>query len=176
MRHGVLAALWVIHTQAFGLPVVSDYDAVPPLLAESAKAYGYARRIERSSAFYKAFTDFDDLDADGVVDTTYKNSFEYAGYFDSYKCYQYDNTLKYFVPMSVTADKYCSGTNLWSGNFLNWATMSRVDEVRKVLYGGLRAIDTATNTVLERSYLANDAHSFAKYYEGMILKNSRRLH
>ena len=50
--------------------------------------------------------------------------------------------------------------------FLNWATMSRVDEVRKVLYGGLRAIDTATNTVLERSYLANDAHSFAKYYEG----------
>ena len=37
MRHGVLAALWVIHTQAFGLPVVSDYDAVPPLLAESAK-------------------------------------------------------------------------------------------------------------------------------------------
>ncbi|RYZ79107.1 MAG: hypothetical protein EOO68_39380 [Moraxellaceae bacterium] len=44
--------------------------------------------------------------------------------------------------------------------------MTRVDEVRKVLYGGLRSIDTATNTVLERSYLANDAHSFAKFYDG----------
>ncbi|HRH76672.1 MAG TPA: hypothetical protein PK129_04915, partial [Cellvibrionaceae bacterium] len=142
MRHGVLAALWVIHTQAFGLPVVSDYDAVPPLLAESAKPMVMLAVSKDHQLFYKAFTDFDDLDADGVVDTTYKNSFEYAGYFDSYKCYQYDNTLKYFVPMNVTADKYCSGTNLWSGNFLNWATMSRVDEVRKVLYGGLRAIDT----------------------------------
>ncbi len=166
LRAWFIGSLMALSQLANGLPVVSDYDSVPPLLAESAKPMVMLAVSKDHQLFYKAFTDFDDLDADGVVDTTYKNSFEYAGYFDSYKCYQYDVTLKYFVPVSVTTDKYCSGDNLWSGNFLNWATMTRVDEVRKVLYGGMRAIDTASNTVLERSYLANDAHSFAKYYDG----------
>src|SRR5690606_9996644 len=42
----------------------------------------------------------------------------------------------------------------------------RVDAVRKILYGGLRQVDTATETVLERALLPNDAHAFAKYYNG----------
>lgn len=151
---------------AIGAPVVTDYDAVPPLLAESAKPMVMLAVSKDHQLFYKAFTDYDDLDADGIVDTTYKNAFEYAGYFDSYKCYEYNLVSGLFNPVSITVDKYCSGSNLWSGNFLNWATMTRVDEVRKVLYGGLRAVDTAADTVLERSYLANDAHSFAKFYDG----------
>ncbi len=52
----------------------------------------------------------------------------------------------------------------WSGNFLNWATMTRMDAIRKVLYGGYRSTDTATKTVLERTFLPTDAHSFVKYY------------
>ena len=117
---------------------------------------------------YKAYTDYSDLDGDGVLDTTYKHSITYYGYFDSFKCYNYNTTTSRFEPFGTTADKYCTGGNAgkWSGNFLNWVSMTRIDAVRKLLYGGLRSTDTATVTVLERSYLPPEAHSFAKYYAG----------
>lgn len=115
--------------------------------------------------YFKAYDDFSDLTGDGSPDTTYIHSFDYYGYFDSYKCYSYQNNR--FEPQSVASDKYCSGQ--WSGNFLNWATMTRMDIVRKILYGGLRSTDTANNTVLERAHLPHDAHSFAKYYNGSDL-------
>src|SRR5262249_34931242 len=41
-----------------------------------------------------------------------------------------------------------------------------MDAVRKLLYGGMRSTDTSSTTVLERSYLPTDAHSWAKYYNG----------
>ena len=114
--------------------------------------------------YYKAYNDYSDLDGDGTVETTYKHSFDYYGYFDSYKCYDYIVANSRFEPASVNTDKYCTGK--WSGNFLNWLSMTRKDIVRKVLYGGRRSADTATDTTLERSYLPTDAHSFAKYYNG----------
>lgn len=114
----------------------------------------------------KAYNDYTDLNGDGVLDTTYNNSIDYAGYFDSYKCYTYDGSTQHaFVPSAVTTDKYCNGS-AWSGNFLNWASMSRIDEVRKILYGGFRSTDTATTTVLERAFLPMDAHAWAKFYNG----------
>ncbi|MGB5048340.1 MAG: hypothetical protein WBO46_05360, partial [Caldilineaceae bacterium] len=58
----------------------------------------------------------------------------------------------------------CGGTGEWSGNFLNWATMTRMDLVRKVLYGGYRSKDDLTETVLERALLPYDVHSFAKVF------------
>jgi type IV pilus assembly protein PilY1 len=145
---------------------VTDYSAVPPLLAESATPMVMLAMSNDHQLFYKAYTDFDDLDGDGLADTTYNNEIEYVGYFDSYKCYSYDTAKQVFIPKSVTADKYCNAAinSPWSGNFLNWATMTRIDEVRKVLYGGLRVADSASETILERSFLPNDAHSFAKYY------------
>lgn len=97
--------------------------------------------------YFKAFDDFSDLDKDAVPDTTYKHSIDYYGYFDSYKCYSYSTTNTRFEPSSTTSTKYCSG--LWSGNFLNWAGMTRIDTIRKILYGGLRSTDigsTATST------------------------------
>lgn len=114
----------------------------------------------------KAYNDYTDLDGDGVLDTTYANSIDYAGYFDSYKCYSYDKTtIQGFVPKSITTTKYCDGST-WSGNFLNWATMSRIDEVRKILYGGTRSTDNATTTILQRAFLPMDAHAWAKFYDG----------
>jgi type IV pilus assembly protein PilY1 len=117
--------------------------------------------------FYRAYDEFSDLDGDGIPESTYKHSFNYYGYFDSYKCYNYDGSM--FVPVSVNTNKYCSGQ--WSGNFLNWSTMARVDVLRKVLYGGMRSTDTADTTVLERTHLPTDAHAFAKYYKGDDLDN-----
>ncbi len=117
---------------------------------------------------YKAYTDYSDLDGDGVLDITYKHSVSYYGYFDGFKCYSYNTTSNQFEPSVDTTDKYCNtpGASLWSGNFLNWATMTRIDTVRKLLYGGYRSTDTATLTVLERSFIPTDAHAFAKYYSG----------
>lgn len=112
----------------------------------------------------KAYNDYTDLDNDGVAERTYKHSIDYYGYFDTKQCYSYNTSTQRYEPSSVATNKYCNGT--WSGNFLNWATMTRMDIVRKILYGGYRSTDTATSTVLERNFLPTDAHSFAKYYGG----------
>lgn len=42
-----------------------------------------------------------------------------------------------------------SGLGLWHGNWLNYAMTSRMDAIRKVLYGGKRTTDTASRTILE---------------------------
>ncbi|WP_428244086.1 pilus assembly protein [Gynuella sp.] len=123
--------------------------------------------------FFKLYDDYSDITdgnsstdtLDGIPDTTYVNNYSYYGYFDSNKCYEYNSGSSRFEPKSFTTDHYCS-SGQWSGNFLNWATMTRIDAVRKILYGGYRITDTATETVLQRSFLPNDAHSFAKYYAG----------
>ena len=127
--------------------------------------------------FFKAYNDYGDIDGDGLADTTYKDSITYYGYFDSAKCYDYSVANGRFEPKAATdpsaaapapPSHYCTGGNdaYWSGNFLNWISMSRIDVIRKVLFGGHRRIDTATSTVLERTYLPHDAHSWAKYYAG----------
>src|SRR5262249_27233225 len=121
--------------------------------------------ISKDQQLYKkAYNDYSDLDGDGQIETGYKHSIDYYGYFDPSKCYTYSTTNQRFEPASVSATKYCSGQ--WSGNFLNWVSMSRMDAVRKLLYGGMRSTDTSTATVLERAYLPTDAHAWAKYYNG----------
>lgn len=139
--------------------------AIPPNIVTSTPRPMIMLNMSKDhQLFYRAYDEFSDLDGDGLPETTYKHSFDYYGYFDSYKCYSYSGTSSRFEPVSVTSNKYCSGN--WSGNFLNWATMTRMDVVRKVLYGGQRSSDTSSLTVLERANLPTDAHSFAKYYKG----------
>lgn len=115
--------------------------------------------------YFEAYSDYADLTGDGKAERTYNHNFKYYGYFDSSKCYDYDIANGFFVPESETdVDNYCSGN--WSGNFLNYISMARIDVIRKILYGGYRSTDTATTTVLERTYLPNDAHSWVRYYDG----------
>src|SRR5690625_7866879 len=74
--------------------------------------------------------------------------------------------------MFVDPDVYCnagSTSNEWSGNLLHQGTVTRIDAVPKIMYGGLRVVDTEEVTVLERSFLPQDAHSFAKGYAGSDL-------
>lgn len=110
----------------------------------------------------KAYTDYSDLDGDGVLDTTYKDSITYAGYFDSDRCYSYNNSR--FEPGNATSNGHECGGSGWSGNFLNWAAMTRMDILRKTFYGGKRSTDT-TDTVLERHFLPNDVHAFVKVFD-----------
>jgi type IV pilus assembly protein PilY1 len=112
--------------------------------------------------FYTAYNDYSDLNGDGILDVGYKPAIDYYGYFDSYKCYAYDSSNGRFTPAAKTDDKKCSAQ--WSGDFLNYVTMTRMDALRKVLYGGARSTDTAALTVLERSFVPQDSHSWGKEY------------
>ena len=78
------------------------------------------------------------------------SSFEYLGLFDPDKCYLYDTSNSWFSPSNKTANRTCTGG--WSGNFLNWATMTGLDEFRFAMTGGNRYRDLADLTVLERTY------------------------
>jgi type IV pilus assembly protein PilY1 len=158
---------------------ISSSDAAPPGpldLAQAPLFFGLQSKpivmlnlTKDNQLHFKAYTDYSDLDDDGVPDLTYKHSFNYYGYWDSQKCYSYQAANGgYFAPDRYSADKYCDGT-AWSGNFLNWVATSRMDSVRKILYGGKRSTDTTTNTVLERNFLTMDAHSWAKFYDGADL-------
>lgn len=124
--------------------------------------------LSRDHELYKkAYTDYSDLDGDGILDSTYKDSVEYYGYFDPQRCYTY--TGGRFEPGNAATGPHlhhCSGA--WSGNFMNWSTMTRMDIVRKVLYGGLRSTDNngsaLGDTVLERALIPSDVHAFAKVF------------
>ena len=118
--------------------------------------------------YYEAYNDASDLDGDGVVDITYKpDKIDYFGYFDSHRCYTYSSGDREFTPAAVTANKKCSGA--WSGDFLNYLTTSRMDALRKVLYGGYRVVDDESKTVLERSHVPQDAHSWGKEYTSVAV-------
>lgn len=113
--------------------------------------------------YYEAYNDASDLNGDGVLDVGFNPNITYYGYFDSFKCYEYDAVQ--FEPRSRTPDGRCSG--LWSGNWLNYVTTSRIDALRKVLYGGKRSLDADSDTILERSHIPQDAHSWGKEYESV---------
>ncbi len=77
----------------------------------------------------------------------------YLGYFDGNKCYDYDSTNNYFKPVAVigTLGALVNCTGHWSGNLLNWASMTALDEFRQALTGGYRYQDDGSKTVLERA-------------------------
>lgn len=155
---------------------------LPPYLAETKGSPMVMLNVSKDhQLFYKAYNEFTDLDGDGQPETTYKHSFRYYGYFDNHRCYTYNTTTNRFVPTrkenaaNATDPTYCGGTGEWHGNFLNWATMTRMDVVRRILYGGYRSTDDSivsgtSLTVLERAHLTTDAHAFAKYYAGADIR------
>src|SRR5690606_31196091 len=158
---GTLLALPLLLSAPRAEAAISD---VPLFLTIPVPPMAIINMSKDHQLFYKAYNDFSDLNDDGTIETTYDNTIDYYGYFNNQKCYTYDSTDGRFEPSGAATTHYCSGA--WSGNFLNWAAMSRMDVVRKILYGGKRVVDTASETVLERAYLPTDAHSWAKYYNG----------
>src|SRR3989344_5925991 len=129
----------------------------PLFLTTSAKPLAMIVMSKDQQLFFKAYTDWGDLDGDNVPETTYKHSFNYYGYFDTTTCYDYNSSTTRFEPKAKSTTKYCDAVDgAWSGNFLNWATMTRIDVVRKVLYGGKRITDSTSATVLDRSFLPTD--------------------
>ncbi|MER3547448.1 MAG: hypothetical protein C4338_07525, partial [Rhodanobacteraceae bacterium] len=178
--------LWGILGHA-GVPSTSNqgseaaYDLQPVINSQSVPPLVMLVMSRDEQLFLKAYSDYTDLHQGeptdpGTINSTYDDTFDYTGYFDSNLCYQYNSSSRGSSSDSYTglfkADKAATGTNShscsaeWSGNFLNWLTMSRLDIVRRVLYGGKRSIDTPTQTVLERAAVPNDLHAWVKVYTG----------
>jgi type IV pilus assembly protein PilY1 len=70
--------------------------------------------------------------------------------------------LKVFIPSYRSKHGICRGViksnkKTFSGNWLNFIVSSRMDVIRKILYGGARTVDTATTTFLESSFVPHDA-------------------
>ncbi|MEX7640953.1 pilus assembly protein [Stenotrophomonas maltophilia] len=166
-----LAAL-IIPLQA----ALGDYDiAQEPLYSKQSQPPLMMMVMSRDEQlFNKAYSDYSDLDGDGVLDTTYQDKFDYSGYFDYNLCYSYNSGVFKANAEAKGANKHsCSGA--WSGNFLNWVTMSRLDVMRYVLYGGQRFTDTKEKTVLERAPIPSDLHAWVKVYSGSNLREFANL-
>ena len=131
--------------------------------------------------------------------TAYVSGTEYVGYFDPSKCYSYTTTAAagmttapgvneakannsstlnsgYFKPTAIAstiAPHTCDGTK-WSGNFLNWATLSAIDPYRWALTGGYRSVDTApaasqpAQTILERAWTPSTQGGFNEFPDHAI--------
>lgn len=182
MRKSVLAAAGLFLCSVFSVPgcadaaVMNDYCIQPPFIAAPIPPLVMFEVGRDHKLYYEAYNDAADLDDDGKLDVDYKHSIDYYGYFDPYKCYTFSggvnggtNVNDQFNPVSLTTDKFCSsGGGQWSGNVLNWISMSRMDVLKKVLYGGHRKSDTSTEAVLERVYIPQDAHSWGKEMTGRL--------
>lgn len=154
----------------------TSLSAYPPYMAERTGGPMVMLTASRDhTLFAPIYTDYEDVDGDGSVDSTFKPTFRYYGYFDSQKCYAYvASSAPRFEPVAMAKAESdgrfrCNqggATAQWAGNYLNWATMTRLDVVRKILYGGRRLLDSNTDTTLQMASLAHDVHAFVKYYAG----------
>src|SRR5690606_13994372 len=157
---GVTIAIWLMGASAASAEIAD----VPLFLPGAVPPLNMLVLARDHTLYYEAYNDASDLNGDGTPDVGYKpDQIDYYGYFDSYKCYTYGSGR--FTPVSTTTTKRCSGQ--WSGDFLNYVTTSRIDALRKVLNGGRRSIDSNSMTVLERSHIPQDAHSWGKEYESI---------
>ncbi|MGJ7490967.1 PilC/PilY family type IV pilus protein [Variovorax sp. ZT4R33] len=100
----------------------------------------------------------------------YNSNTRFLGYFDPEKCYRYmpdstpngvtaDSALgdsSYFAPVGRSATRTCTGQ--WSGNFLNWATLTAIDPFRWAMTGGRRVLDTPTETIIEKGRNAGQGY------------------
>lgn len=117
--------------------------------------------------YYEAYNDASDLDGDGVIDVGYKpDKIDYYGYFNNNACYRYaDGVFKIAAAATGSRKKKCAGNTYWSGDYLNYVGTSRMDAIRRVLYGGMRVQDTPGTTVLQAAYIPRDSHAWGKAYD-----------
>ncbi|MDP3429791.1 MAG: hypothetical protein Q8R89_05605, partial [Desulfomicrobium sp.] len=96
----------------------ADFHWLPPFLAVEEKPSLTFILDTSSSMLKRAYSD------------PFDGTREYFGYFDTRSFYSYnaESDTPHFFADDATGE--------WSGNFLNWAAMLRIDVARKVLTGG----------------------------------------
>ena len=146
----------VLRALLLAAPLIAS--GAPPLLAVPDGQLGLpGSRVAPNLLLHLSLTF---SDAGAAYRDEYADGVEYAGYFNPRLCYSYPSTKKdpgdsngYFSPLKAAdADRRCNGGS-FSGNLLNWASMSRLDLLRFALTGGDRVIDEGGLTVLQRAWL-----------------------
>ena len=169
-KNNILSLLILLYTLFSGQAFATNIAQSPLYLEEGVPPIVMITMGRDHKLYYEAYNDASDLNDDDVLDIRYKpTEIDYFGYFDSYKCYSYGSgkfTPVAAVVLNGSGDKVkpsnCNGQ--WSGDFLNYLTTSRMDALRKVLYGGSRSTDLESETILKRAYIPQDAHSWGKQY------------
>lgn len=158
----------------------SDFSVTPPNISDAADPFVMISLSVELTQQAEAYTDGAQTLVGGTicpghlsgVGICYTKDETYLGYFDPLKCYEYDTTgantnnsqlvtgprsdanAHYFRPVSYATNHECSGSH-YSGNFMNWASMTALDEFRFAMTGGARLVDTAganAQTLLTRTH------------------------
>jgi len=136
-----------------------------PLFLDGSKTALVQLVVERDNKlFYEAYPTYEDIDGDGELDIRFKpDDIDYYGYFESGFCYTHTGT--HFQPTSRGVDKKCTAdAGAWSGDLLNYVTMTRMDTLLRALYGGKRIVDTPSRTVLRRAFVPWENHTWGIEY------------
>ncbi len=96
------------------------------------------------------------------IGTCYFPATTYLGYFDPNKCYGYDTANGRFNPSGAVNNSNHECTSKWSGNFLNWSTMTAIDMFIMTMTGGNRDTDTTSLTVIKRARKQNNNSWFPR--------------
>lgn len=138
--------------------------AEAPLFVSGGKTALVQLIVQRdNNLFFEAYPSYADFDDDGVLDIRYKpQEIDYLGYFGENLCYSLTSG-DHLSATSAAMNKKCSGA--WSGDFLNYLTMTRMDVMLRTLYGGSRSIDTSSETRLRRAFVPWDNHTWGVEYE-----------
>lgn len=152
------SAMTAAHAAQLNLPKV-------PLFVAGSKTALVQLVVERDNKlFYEAYPSYADIDGDGEIDIRYDpERIDYYGYFESTFCYRTVNDV--LEPVARADVKRCGGVaDAWSGDFLNYLTMTRMDIMLRALYGGKRVVDTPARTVLRRAFVPWENHTWGIEY------------
>jgi len=112
---------------------MNDYCQIPPFIAGASVKPNVLLMVDNSGSMNE-FAYKTKGTGDSSYDTSYDSNKVYYGFFDYTRMYTYVSANGHF--QIDTAATTINKASFWSGNFLNWLTMRRVDVVRKVLVGG----------------------------------------
>ncbi len=170
------------------------HAAAPPLLVPAELLGVPGERVAPNLLLNLALTTDDAAAAfPGAAD--YRAASDYPGYFNAHMCYQYpirprtggisepdlSDANGYFSIAGPADARHECTQSAFSGNFLNWASMSRLDLLRYALTGGARALDLPGLTVLQRASLPDgklspDFYANPRYFARKVLSaNVHRL-
>lgn len=152
----VASSIMLIPTVAFAAPKITPSQS--PLAGVAAK-YSPNITLALSVEFPTAGAAYSANEFSGTLHKDYpilyKNkghfSRKYHGYFDNSKCYTYVTNASgnggYFkATSSAAANGTCSTGTEFSGNVMNWLTMSALDIFRDTMTGGNRAFGTSNDS------------------------------
>jgi type IV pilus assembly protein PilY1 len=161
MRFALPALLALVTSLPIGAAQLNLPDA-PLFISGSKNALVQLVMQRDNKLFFEGYPSYVDINQDGVLDIKYKpQEIDYYGYFDSEFCYSVVGG-DHLEAVAIANDKKCSGH--WSGDFLNYVSMTRMDLMLRTLYGGRRVVDEPGNTRLRRAFVPWENHTWGIEY------------